>query len=311
MKITGNLIIYPGDKTDYSKLTEVSGSIDVRQNATLTAPALTEVSGSIDVRQNATLTAPALTKSGSIYVSENATLTAPALTEVSGSIYVSENATLTAPALTEVSGSIDVRQNATLTAPALTKSGSIDVRQNATLTAPALTKSGSIDVSENATLTAPALKCKSNTATFGRKKHKILHNDGLCFYAESTRTSKGIKVYAGYTQLTISDGVVAGEKGYLVEKEGYSAHATSLKKAIADLNFKIVAEKLAKEPIYPDTVVSMQHYRLVTGACEYGCQQWMAQNNITVDAMPAKELLPLLEKTHAYGLDRFKQLIAF
>jgi hypothetical protein len=76
----GNLVINAGDKTDYSKLTEVSGSIYVSENATFTAPALTEVSGSIDVRQNATFTAPALTKSGSIDVRQNATFTAPALT---------------------------------------------------------------------------------------------------------------------------------------------------------------------------------------------------------------------------------------
>ncbi|WP_316745154.1 hypothetical protein, partial [Pedobacter antarcticus] len=65
MKHNGNLIITTENQTSYKKLTEVSGYIDVRQGATLTAPALTK-SGSIYVRQGATLTAPALTKSGSI-----------------------------------------------------------------------------------------------------------------------------------------------------------------------------------------------------------------------------------------------------
>ena len=53
---------------------EVSGYIDVSENATLTAPKLTEVSGYIDVRENATLTAPKLIKSGYINVRENATI---------------------------------------------------------------------------------------------------------------------------------------------------------------------------------------------------------------------------------------------
>ena len=85
-------------------LTEVSGYIDVRANATLTAPAITEVSGYIDVRANASFTAPALTKSGSIYVSENASFTAPALTK-SGSIDVSKSAKVHAPNLGYTTGS--------------------------------------------------------------------------------------------------------------------------------------------------------------------------------------------------------------
>ena len=51
---------------------------------------------------------------GSVDVRENATFTAPKLVEVSGSVYVSANATFTAPKLVEVSGYVDVRENATL-----------------------------------------------------------------------------------------------------------------------------------------------------------------------------------------------------
>ena len=42
-------------------MTEISGSIEVHQGATLTAPNLTEISGSINVHQGATFTAPTLT----------------------------------------------------------------------------------------------------------------------------------------------------------------------------------------------------------------------------------------------------------
>ena len=41
--------------------------------------ALVEVKGWLDVREGATLTAPALAKTGGLYVSEGATLTAPNL----------------------------------------------------------------------------------------------------------------------------------------------------------------------------------------------------------------------------------------
>ncbi|KAF5276409.1 hypothetical protein FQR65_LT16341 [Abscondita terminalis] len=145
-RVTGDLVIYGGIEVDIRNLTEVSGSIDVSENATLTVPALTK-SGSILRERERNPHSSGTDEIRFIYVSENATLTAPALTEVSGSIYVSENATLTAPALTK-SCYIYVSENATLTAPALTKSGSIYVSENATLTAPALTKSGSIYLEE-------------------------------------------------------------------------------------------------------------------------------------------------------------------
>ena len=84
------------------------------------------------------------------------------------------------------------------------------------------------------------------------------------------------------------------------------------KKAIADLQFKIVAEKLKKKPIKADTLVTVNHYRLLTGACEFGVKQWMEQNKLTGhEEMRADKLLPILEKTGEYGFDKFKQLVSF
>ena len=98
MKHKGDLIIEKNNQDDYSSLTEVAGNVEVRQGATLTAPALTWARN-VYVRQGATLTAPALTRAGNVEVREGATLTAPALTWA-GNVYVREGATLTAPALT-------------------------------------------------------------------------------------------------------------------------------------------------------------------------------------------------------------------
>ena len=99
---------------------------------------------------------------------------------------------------------------------------------------------------------------------------------------------------------------------YIVNKGTYYAHGTELDKAFEDLQFKMMAEKLKKEPIHADTIVSIKHYRLMTGACEMGCNNWLAQNNLQgVTEMKASELLPLLEKTDAYGYTRFKQLVSF
>lgn len=55
---------------------------------------------------------------------------------------------------------------------------------------------------------------------------------------------------------------------------------------------------------------SIQYYRLLTGACEFGVREWMKDNKID-EGITAKELLPILERTNAYGLDKFKKLITF
>ena len=89
------------------------------------------------------------------------------------------------------------------------------------------------------------------------------------------------------------------------------AHGATLKKAQEDLHFKEISEKLKKDPIKKDTMISMPYYRIVTGACEQGCKNWMQANAIPDEPIKAQDLLPLLEKTGAYGLNQFKKLIAF
>ncbi len=98
---------------------------------------------------------------------------------------------------------------------------------------------------------------------------------------------------------------------FIVNIDKYYAHGESIEKSFSDLQFKIVAEKLKNEPINEDTVVTVQHYRLITGACEMGCKNWMESNGVKTESIKASELLPLLKKTNAYGYERFKQLITF
>lgn len=55
----------------------------------------------------------------------------------------------------------------------------------------------------------------------------------------------------------------------------------------------------------------MQHYRIITGACEMGCKNWMETHGIKENEMMAKYLLPILEATNAYGYKNFKKLVTF
>ena len=99
---------------------------------------------------------------------------------------------------------------------------------------------------------------------------------------------------------------------FIAQKGDYTAHGKTIKKAIQDVEFKVIAEKLKHEPINADTIINTNYYRIVTGACEQGCIQWKKANNLEeVEEIRADKLLELLEKTNAYGLDRFKQLINF
>ena len=52
-----------------------------------------------------------------------------------------------------------------------------------------------------------------------------------------------------------------------------------------------------------------------------GCRNWMQSNNIQfkvidnetveLNSIKAKDLLPMLEKSNAYGIDKFKSLLVF
>jgi len=98
---------------------------------------------------------------------------------------------------------------------------------------------------------------------------------------------------------------------YLVTDGETHAHGDTLKKAKEDFEFKLISEKLKNEPILADTLININYYRTVTGACEMGVKSWMQQNNMTKESYKAKDLLPILKKTNAYGYEKFKQLVNF
>ncbi len=324
---SGYIVVCENAKLNMPELTEVTGYITVNENATLDAPKLTEVTGSISVYENAKLNVPKLEKSGYIVVWENAKLDMPKLTEVTSNIVVYANAKLNMPKLTEVTGSISVWENATLNMPKLTEvSGDIYVYENATLDAPKLEKSGYISVWENATLNMPELTIRNNKADIENEKYDIVFNDGIPFFVKHSKSSKGIKIHAGILAISYCDSKIITKEGYLVEKEGFSAHAETLNKAIIDLKFKIASEKIKKEPISPDTIITVEKYRIITGSCDIGCREFLEKYNIPFHVknkgknieetvvekeFTAKELLPLLEKENAYGLEKFNKLIDF
>ena len=245
------------------------------------------------------------------------------LKEVTGYLYIRQGVKFDAPVLATIGGYLDIESEASCNAPVLaTIGGSLYIRQGVKFDAPVLaTIGGYLDIRQGVKLNSPLIRSRDGKVYFNGKEYEPVIKDGIIFYTEKIKTSKGIKIYTGYLKLAVVEGKVVGEPGYIAEKEGFSAHGTTLKSAMGDLQFKIVAEKLKNDPILPETEITVMYYRTVTGACDAGCRDFMQRNNIpyrvegnkTIEesTMLAKDLLPLLEKNNAYGVSKFKSLVSW
>jgi len=146
---------------------------------------------------------------------------------------------------------------------------------------------------------------------FGQHRYAVKSVDGLLTIIEKSKTLNGIEIHSGSIFNECIDGVPDLSETFLVGKDGFFAHGETVKKAMEDLQFKIIAKKIKKEPIHEDTVITEAYYKTITGACAQGIKSWREHHNITAESFTAKELLPILEKTNAYGMEQFKALITF
>ena len=219
-------------------------------------------------------------------------------TKIIGDLIIAKGEQIKFPNLNEISSNIYLSENAKLDAPVLTTSGYICLREN---NATYKTKYTSIEF----------VKGQFKTFKHRNKKYNAKRIDGLIFIVESEKTTKGIKIYSGFNLKGFDKGQFIKNQCYISEKDGFFAHGETIKKAISDVQFKAIADQLKKEPIKPETIITDQYYRIITGACEMGIKSWKQSHNVKADEITAKELLPILEKTNAYGYERFKQLCNF
>ena len=197
-----------------------------------------------------------------------------------GNLIIEKGDTRDFSKLTEITGNLSINSNAKL--DALQPVG------------------GYLYINSNAKLDAPFLN---------KVSYKVI--DGYLFVIKSTKTKGDITIHSGYNAKGVKKGKLIEQPIiYVAEKGEFYAHGETIKKAIEDLNFKIAAETLKKEPINKDTKLTIKHYRLITGACELGVKDWMQSNKVK-EGIKAIDLLPILEKTNAYGLQSFKKLITF
>ena len=105
---------------------------------------------------------------------------------------------------------------------------------------------------------------------------------------------------------------------WLVTNGDSHAHGETLSKTKEDLRYKLIADKLKHDPIKADTIITIQYYRILTGACEIGVKTWIdkvfndkEKSKVLSKGIKAKELLPILRENTAYGLEKFESLIQF
>ena len=100
-------------------------------------------------------------------------------------------------------------------------------------------------------------------------------------------------------------------KSYIASKDDYTAHGETVKEAIEDLNFKILSTnfniKDIVSKIKKSKIVSINDYRLLTGACRQGCKEFMKSNKFKGNEVSLEEVLKLTK--NEFGGSRFKELI--
>ena len=237
------------------------------------------------------------------------------LTEVTGNLSIDSDAKL--DNLTTVGGYLSINSDAKLN-NLTTVGGGLSINSDAKLEANNLTTVGgylyinSDAKLDNLTTVGDDLYIYSNAkleANFltGLKWKSVDRN---LFIIESTKPKGDIIIYKGYNVIGVKDNVIQREDCYVAESGEFYAHGKSMKKAVEDLQFKLISEKLKNEPINKDTVIDIKYYRLVTGACEFGVKSFIESNGLK-ESYKACELLPILESNHAYGVEKFKSLLTF
>jgi hypothetical protein len=56
--------------------------------------------------------------------------------------------------------------------------------------------------------------------------------------------------------------------------------------------------------------MTVEKYRIITGACEVGVKNWMEENKIDQKKIKVGKLMEILKKTNAWGWKKVESLIS-
>jgi hypothetical protein len=132
-------------------------------------------------------------------------------------------------------------------------------------------------------------------------------DDSIMVRLSSDKTVKGCNVFKAQYIVNYFEN---DDITYIAQKDNYNAHGSTIKQAIEDVEYKILSDKLKKEPIKLTDIMTMEKYHIITGSCIEGIKQWCNENNIDCNSeMIVKDLLPILKKTNAYKYEVILRLL--
>ena len=102
-----------------------------------------------------------------------------------------------------------------------------------------------------------------------------------------------------------------GEKCFVAEKGEFKAHGKTLKTALEDVNFMFLLHNInieeIKKEIEKTGKITLEQFRLITGACQIGCENFLKEEQIIKKELSIKEAINLLENKH--GWDKLKEVV--
>ena len=137
-----------------------------------------------------------------------------------------------------------------------------------------------------------------------KKFYPVDISDGIKIIKTSEKKRDNITIIKGTT--------LYNEEIYLVkdEEKELNAHGETLKEALEDLTFKRLDNTDVKDivsEIKKTNKVNKAQYRAITGACQFGTNQFCKKHNIDTEEIELDELRKIL--VNDYGAEKFWKLI--
>ena len=163
---------------------------------------------------------------------------------------------------------------------------------------------GYLYIHSSARLTAGKLYCG------GYDKFTVIDNIGCVVLSE--KQNNGITVLL-CRRSKIKNQKVVGDKFYVVQKDGANAHGKTIAEATQELMFKIGPRDVSQYRNMPLTTTKTPAewalvYRMVTGACQYGTNQFIESRGKIKKKYTLSEIVVLTKGQ--WGHDKFAAVVS-
>ena len=295
----GNLYLSGTPITALPEGLAVGGYLDLRDTPITALPEGLTVGGYLDLRRTPITALPeGLTVGGYLDLSGTQITALPEGLTVGGSLDLEDTQITALPEGLTVGGWLDLRYTPITALPeGLVVGGNLYLNGTPITALPEELKVGSYIFSNNPNI-KKLLKHVLKDGDYVPGKY--LYADGILTHVKNRRKSGAYTYYLGKI------------KGRNVVSDGtYWAHCRTLREGVADLLYKHAADRgaeqyrhLTLESILPrEEAVTM--YRVITGACQAGTQQFIERLPELKEAYSVREMIELTRGQ--YGADKFAE----